>query len=297
MSTVKSFSVGNGDMFYINHNSDNFTIIDCCFDDEKEKKKIFDEIKEIKKSKGITRFISTHPDNDHIKGLNDFKDEIGIENFYCVQNNAKKEDKTPDFETYTLLRDGNKHFYLSKGVQRKWMNLSDETRGNSGINCEWPVLSNKYFIEQLEKVENKESPNNISPIITYTIKDSASFMWMGDLEEEFMIQIEDELFKLPQVDVLFAPHHGRKSGVVPKKILDRINPKVIIIGEASSDYLHYYPENNKITQNSAEEILMECIDDYIHFYVSNCNYKVEFLTNLSKTNFDSNYYIGSLKVK
>ena len=30
MSTVKSFSVGEGDMFYINHNSDNFTTIDCC---------------------------------------------------------------------------------------------------------------------------------------------------------------------------------------------------------------------------------------------------------------------------
>ncbi|CAM4346215.1 hypothetical protein COEX109129_19890 [Corallococcus exiguus] len=29
MSIIKSFSVGNGDMFYIKHNSDNFTIIDC----------------------------------------------------------------------------------------------------------------------------------------------------------------------------------------------------------------------------------------------------------------------------
>ena len=30
MALVKSFSVGDGDMFYINHCSDNFTIIDCC---------------------------------------------------------------------------------------------------------------------------------------------------------------------------------------------------------------------------------------------------------------------------
>jgi hypothetical protein len=30
MSIVKSFSVGDGDMFYIKHNSDNFTTIDCC---------------------------------------------------------------------------------------------------------------------------------------------------------------------------------------------------------------------------------------------------------------------------
>ena len=29
MSIIKSFSVGEGDMFYIDHNSDNFSIIDC----------------------------------------------------------------------------------------------------------------------------------------------------------------------------------------------------------------------------------------------------------------------------
>jgi hypothetical protein len=32
MSIVKSFSVGDGDMFYILHNSSNFTIIDCFID-------------------------------------------------------------------------------------------------------------------------------------------------------------------------------------------------------------------------------------------------------------------------
>jgi hypothetical protein len=34
MSVIKSHSVGNGDMFYIDHNSDNFTIIDCCLRDD-----------------------------------------------------------------------------------------------------------------------------------------------------------------------------------------------------------------------------------------------------------------------
>ena len=39
MSKIKSFSVGNGDFFYIDHNSDNFTIIDCFYENEEE----FDE--------------------------------------------------------------------------------------------------------------------------------------------------------------------------------------------------------------------------------------------------------------
>lgn len=37
MSIVKSFSVGDGDMFYIDHNSDNFTTIDCCYSDDENK--------------------------------------------------------------------------------------------------------------------------------------------------------------------------------------------------------------------------------------------------------------------
>ncbi len=65
MVTIKSFSVGNGDMFYINHATDNFTVIDCCLNDD-NKNNILDEIKNISKDKNIRRFISTHPDEDHI---------------------------------------------------------------------------------------------------------------------------------------------------------------------------------------------------------------------------------------
>lgn len=40
MSKVKSFATVDGDMFYINHNSDNFTIIDCCIEEEKKRRSI-----------------------------------------------------------------------------------------------------------------------------------------------------------------------------------------------------------------------------------------------------------------
>ena len=52
MSIVKSFSVGEGDMFYIDHNSDNFSIIDCCMDDS-NKEDIVAEINDRCKSKGM----------------------------------------------------------------------------------------------------------------------------------------------------------------------------------------------------------------------------------------------------
>jgi len=54
MSTIKSHAVGNGDMFYIRHGSDNFSIIDCCLSDE-SREDIVGEIRRASEDKGIVR--------------------------------------------------------------------------------------------------------------------------------------------------------------------------------------------------------------------------------------------------
>ena len=87
MSIVKSFAVGNGDMFYIQHNTDNFTIIDCNLNAETADERI-DELKRQSRGKGITRFISTHPDQDHIGGIELLDADMPIANFYVVKNEA-----------------------------------------------------------------------------------------------------------------------------------------------------------------------------------------------------------------
>lgn len=97
MSEIKSLSVDNGDMFYINHNTDNFSMIDCNITDER-KSEILDEVKNLAGKKGVVRFISTHPDQDHIQGI-EYLDELGlIKNFYCVDNNVSKSTETESFK-------------------------------------------------------------------------------------------------------------------------------------------------------------------------------------------------------
>ena len=54
MVKIKSFSTNNGDMFYIKHSSDNFTIIDCCIDEE-NKNSILNELINESKYKGIEK--------------------------------------------------------------------------------------------------------------------------------------------------------------------------------------------------------------------------------------------------
>lgn len=291
MSKIKSISVGYGDMVYINHGSDNFSIIDCCMDEE-TREDIVNELISESKNKGIKRFISTHPDDDHIQGIEYLDDRDPIVNFYCVKNEAIKPIDTKDFRRYCELRDSTKAFYLYRDCTRKWMNISDDERGSAGIDILWPITENDSYKDALEKANKGISYNNISPIIRYSLNEGVSVIWMGDLETDLMDLVKDEI-SLPKTDILFAPHHGRNSGKVPSKWLDDMKPKVIIIGEAPSKDLNYYQGYDTITQNTAGDIILDCDESQkVHFYVTNADYEVDFLIDERKNKY--NYYLGTL---
>ena len=293
MSLVKSLSVGNGDMFYIRHNSDSFSLIDCSLPDDR-KDEILDEITTQRAGKGICRFISTHPDQDHISGLVSYDDRFRIVNFYVVKNKATKGEETEDFKRYKSLRGHtDKSFYLKRGCKRRWMNQFDEVRGAAGISICWPILTNEHFKDALEKAADGSSPNNISPIIRYSHAEGASVMWMGDLETDFMEKIKYAI--TPEAShVLFAPHHGRKSGRVPKDWLEKIDPTIIVVGEAPSSELTYYDGWDTITQHSAGDIVLECLTGKTHVFVSESTYSVDFLTKEQGVGSRHGcYYIGT----
>ncbi|SOC48184.1 metallo-beta-lactamase superfamily protein [Rhizobium subbaraonis] len=296
MALVKSLSVGNGDMFYIRHNSDNFTIIDCCLTHENQEE-IVAEIKAEAGKKGITRFISTHPDEDHFQGLPYLDDQIKISNFYCVENEATKDVVTESFERYCELRDDSKKaYYVYKGCKRRWMNQSNDERKTAGIAVLWPDRENADFKQALQDAADGIAFNNISLVCRYSIEDGASFLWIGDLETEFMESIVDDI-ELTKTTVVFAPHHGRNSGKIPDSWLVKLDPQVIVIGEAPSRHLNYYTGYEKITQNKAWDITFDAVDNKVHMYVSNPNYGTRFdvFDNEYQDGYD--YYIGSITVE
>jgi hypothetical protein len=94
------------------------------------------------------------------------------------------------------------------------------------------------------------------------------------------------------VDILFAPHHGRDSGKIPEPLLEKLNPKIIVIGEAPSEHLNYYDGYNTITQNTAGDIHFECNERKVHIFTSN-KYEVYFLDD-EEQNLKGFYYIGTL---
>lgn len=296
MGKVKSFSVGNGDMFYINHNSDNFTTIDCCLADG-VKKDILNEIESESLKKGVCRFISTHPDDDHIKGIVAFDDKFKIKNFYRVDNNTSKKDtETDDFKRYKELRDDNKKsFELEKGCSRKWMNVSGDGRNHSYLYCLWPIKDNEKYKKALKTAAEGGSPNDISPAVRY-LDDDFSFLWMGDMgtemQEEFDCKVTNK-----HTTIVFAPHHGRKTGHIPKSLMDKLTPKLIIVGEAPSDELDYYSDHDTITQNTAGNILFETNGDYLDIFVSESSYKKTdgMVQNSNHGSHNGMKYLGSIK--
>lgn len=294
MSIIKSFSVGHGDMYYIRHASDNFTIIDCNIDDITAKP-IIEELKAQSKDKGVSRFICTHPDQDHFGGIEILDDKLPIKNFYVVKNQAIKDKETTSFTHYCSLRDSEKAFFISKGCTRKWMNKKDEERGSSGIDILWPNTKNAHFINALENCEAGESFNNTSAVVRYRAADGASFMWLGDLEAKFMEDIEDDI-SLQKTTVVFASHHGRDSGKIPDSWLEKLDPQIIVIGEAPSRHLNYYTGYQTITQNRCKDLTMETAPGMVHFYSGNPQYTpTARLTDEGQASFDG--YFGSISVE
>ena len=294
MSVIKSFAVGNGDMFYIKHNSDNFTIIDCYLSSDNYKQ-IIAELKAESKDKGIHRFISTHPDEDHVGGIDWLDDAMPIVNFYVVKNKATKPDQSVSFKRYCKLRDGEHAFYVSKGCSRRWMNESNEERKTSGIEILWPDVNNEHFKVALKDAENGIAFNNMSLIAQYSVENGVRVMWLGDLETEFMESITNHV-QLKKTHIVFASHHGRSSGKIPNTWLEKLQPDIIVLGEAPSRDLYYYTGYDILTQNSCGDMTFECDGDRVHVYVSNGDYDPPgCLVNEYKTNSFGNY-IGSLVI-
>ena len=245
MRVISSLSVGNGDMFYIKHNSMNFSIIDCCLIDDK-KDAIIKEIKAECDGERMRRFISTHPDEDHIRGIEDLCQEFAIWNFYCVKNEATKKDPSQDFKYYVKLRDSKTNvdvYNLTKGCRRKWMN--DEGKdddgcdyGSAGIHILWPDKDDDEVEKWLKSAADEKTYNNISPIIIYRCHNSAVAVWMGEVETGYVERIKDKV-DWPNVDILFAPHDGRDTAKLAESVLKGRAAEGGVMGEGQSEELNY----------------------------------------------------------
>jgi len=225
------------------------------------------------KIEDIFRFIITHPDMDHLDGIKDLFSEFTITNTWDTDNNKELDLKTfpnkfnsEDWKFYTDLRDGK---YTS--TKRLTYNAGD---------------SNSYFNEdnikilsppsKLVKQANKDGGDihDLSYVILFTAPKKGGGEWKiifaGDSHDNtWDYIITNYKNDVTNIDVLFAPHHGRDSKR-DYDFLKTLTPSVTLFGNASSEHLAYtcYPET-RITNNQAGYVVIDINEDRLLFLVKN----------------------------
>ena len=118
--------------------------------------------------------------------------------------------------------------------------------------------------------------NDCSYVILYRTGNNKKIIFAGDSAEKtwnYILENHEEDVK--DVDILIAPHHGRKTGG-NDEYLDVLNPKLTLFGNAKSEYLDYSSWNNRgldhITNNQANCIIINTngesgIDVYVTYEV------------------------------
>lgn len=148
--------------------------------------------------------IGTHPDADHIGGLDKVIDQIPVETIYMpkVQSNTKT------FES------------VLKSIKNKGLKVKTAKAGLS-----WD-LDDEVHVDMLAPTRSYDDSNNMSAVVKVTYGQT-SFLLTGDAEsasEKDMIASGADL----QADVLLVGHHGSNSSTT-LSFLKKVNPKYAVI--------------------------------------------------------------------
>lgn len=197
--------------------------------------------------KSIFRYIQTHPDLDHMRGLVGLsKEKVDICNFWDTEH-----DKVPEFQSdsdkeewqeYEKYRSGNKNIKILNIYQGcKAVFYAEDPQGVPPGDG-WEILSPTPEIARA--AVEAENWNNLSYVLRLTYK-GIKIIFAGDAEKE----VWDDLVKVYGDDlkcnVLKASHHGRDTGY-HEEAMKRMNPQYTIVSvgkkpenDASNKYRKY----------------------------------------------------------
>ncbi len=228
----------------------------------------------------IFRFIITHPDMDHLDGIRDLYSEFSIANTWDTDN-IKELDLATDFAGYNKedwkfykeLRDGK----ISR-TKRLTLYANDETDFWKQDNLE--ILAP---CPELVRTANMDGGDihDLCYVLLYTPPKKNGGHWKivfaGDSHDNSWNYILSNHKNLvTDIDILFAPHHGRDSGR-SYDFLDTLKPKVTLFGNASSEHLAYDRYKPiRITNNQAGYVVLEITGDSIIVSVKNFEFARDF---------------------
>ncbi|MCC6809179.1 MAG: hypothetical protein IT381_17260 [Deltaproteobacteria bacterium] len=262
------------------------------------------------RARGITdvfRFVLTHPDMDHMGGLRDFFEAYPPTNFWDTDNNEEKylskaaTYSGDDWHFYESLRDplrtgGPNRLVLAAGAQGKFFNVgADGASGGDGLHVLAPT-------PRLTAAANDSGDNNDhSYVLLYRAACGGKILLAGDSHDatwEYILA--NHRADVSDVDLLIAPHHGRKSGRC-YDFLDVLRPRLTLFGNAPSEHLAYDAWNTRglvfITNNQAGSVIVDLETRSMPVFVTNRAYAVALDPSSAYSDEYKGYHVGNIFVE
>ena len=203
-----------------------------------------------------------------------------------------------DWKFYKYLRDSRPKSNpicltnLSGDKGQYWNKNADGTSGGDGIYILAPT-------QQLVDAANAKDDdyNDCSYVLLYRTGQH-SIVFGGDSHDATWEHILTHWrSSVTNIDLLIAPHHGRKSGR-SYKFLDVLKPKLTFFGNAPSQHLAYDAWNNRnlpfVTNNQANCMVVDTSMNPMGFYVTNETFaKAVYPQSFYHIDFKA-WYVGSI---
>ena len=250
----------------------------------------------------IWRFILSHPDMDHLDGFDALLNEFDVLHFW----NSGAERKKPNFGNHGGFREedwdryarviggkepGTKSIVVRAGSRFTFANEDDNNGNGDGL---YILTPSKGLIDEGSRTQDF---NDASYVVLYhsTI---GKVLLAGDAHDATWEYVkEHHKNEVSDVDLLIAPHHGRKSGR-SYEFLDYVRPKLTLFGCAPSEYLAYDAWNYRnlahITNNQCGCIVAEGTKK-MDVYIENDTFAAKSGGNINYTNGQGFYFLLTVK--
>lgn len=255
----------------------------------------------------VFRFILTHPDMDHMGGIKDFFSSFSVSNFWDTENKKAMGSfegspyNEDDWKYYQKLRSNPKEENIIllnnyAGAEGIYYN-KDDSSGNGYGDGIYILAPFSDLIDEANKI----GEYNDASYVILMINNGKKIIFGGDSHDKTWDKILDKNSKyrnyIENIDVLIAPHHGRKSGR-KYDYLDVLNPKLTLIGNAGSEHIAYSAWNYRklefITNNQANCVILNIQNSNIEVYVTCENFAKKVNSYYSYSPTYKAYYIGAI---
>lgn len=278
---IHFLNVLNGDCTIIEHETGRISVIDICngnapsasqsveanYNRQNNSTNPIDYLLDICENNSVFRFILTHPDMDHMDGIKKLFYNFHPINFW--DTNHEKDLSKEGFENY---EENDWEFY--KNIRQsqnnpKTLQLYEGNKGEYYTNDGFEIISpSKKLVKELKKSNNPDW-NEISYVILHNVYnkrilycgDSGNKAWKNIMEDKKLLD------RIRDIDILIAPHHGRKTGGDDmNEYLDILEPKLAIFGNTEkSEYKAYKTFYNKgipiLTNSEVSDIISTLKDN------------------------------------